>query len=75
MAVPVTQMDGYARSLKIALGGKSDEARSGASMMVQAVLRYAHGLKREDQTFEAMVGLLERLARELPMAVQQTRAQ
>ncbi len=70
MAISATYIDGYVRAMKISIGGKSDEAQLGASMMVQNLLRYAHGLKSKDQTYEAMLGLLDRLAAELPIARQ-----
>ena len=61
-----TQMENYARWIKISLTGKSDEAQCGATLLVNDLLRYANGLKRENQTFDAMLEMLNKLNKELP---------
>lgn len=61
-----TQMENYARWIKISLTGKSDEAQDGATLLVHDLLRYANGLKRENQTFDAMLEMLNKLNKELP---------
>jgi len=66
MALRETQMDNYARMIKIYLMGKSDEAKGGASLLVQALLRYANGVKGENRTFDTMLEMLNKLNTELP---------
>ncbi len=60
------QMENYARTIKISLMGKSDEAQCGATLLVNDLLRYANGLKKENRTFESMVEMLNKLKKELP---------
>lgn len=45
--------------------GKTSEAQSGAYAIVQNLLKFAHTLKEEDQTYEVMLGMLERLSEEM----------
>lgn len=66
MAVHENYLDSYVRSITISLRGKSDETQIGALLVVQGLLRFARGLKKEDQPYEAMLDLLERLSREMP---------
>ena len=66
MTYSQTQMDNYARTIKISLMGKSNEAQGGATLLVHDLLRYANGLKSEHRTFESMLEMLEKLNKELP---------
>jgi hypothetical protein len=66
MDINENYIDGYVRSINISLSGKSEETQSGALMVVQGLLRFARGLKKENQTDEAMLDLLERLSRDMP---------
>jgi hypothetical protein len=59
-------IDNYTRTIKISFMGKSDEAQNGANAIVQSLLNFAHTLKEEDQTYEVMLGILERLSEEMP---------
>ena len=65
MAVRENYMDNYVRSIKISISGKSNEAQIGTSIVIQGLLRFAHGLKKEDQTYETMLEMLKRLSREM----------
>ncbi len=56
----------YIRTIKISFMGKSNDAQNGAYIVVKNLLGFAHTLKNEDQTYEAMVGMLERLTEEMP---------
>lgn len=66
MAYSQTQIDNYARAIKISLMGKSSDAQGGARYLVHDLLRYANGLKLEDRTFDAMLQMLKKLNKELP---------
>jgi nitrate reductase assembly molybdenum cofactor insertion protein NarJ len=59
-------IDNYVRTIKISFMGKSNEAQNGAYTIVQNLLSFAHALKEEDKTYEAMVGMLKRLSEEMP---------
>jgi nitrate reductase assembly molybdenum cofactor insertion protein NarJ len=59
-------IDNYTRTIKISFMGKSNEAQKGAYTMVQSLLNFAHTLKEEDQKYEVMVSMLERLSEEMP---------
>ena len=65
MTYSQTQMDNYARRIKISLMGKSDEAKGGATLVVHDLLLYANGIKKENQTFETMLEMLNKLNAEL----------
>ena len=59
-------IDNYTRTIKISFMGKSNEAQNGAYTVIQSLLGFAHTLKNEDQTYEVMIGMLERLTEEMP---------
>jgi len=65
MAVRENYIDNYVRSIKISISGKSDEAQVGTSIVIQGLLRFAQGLKKEDQTYETMLEMLKRLSKEI----------
>jgi hypothetical protein len=67
MAVRENYVDNYVRSIKLSMRGKSDEALLGSSIVIQSLLRFAQGLKKEEQPYETMLDLLEKLAREIPI--------
>jgi hypothetical protein len=65
MAIPKNYIDSYVRSINISLSGKSDETQFGALMAIKGLLRFARGLKKEDQTYEAVLDFLEGLSRNI----------
>jgi hypothetical protein len=67
MAVRENYVDNYVRSIKISMSGKSDEALLGTSIVIQSLLRFAQGLRKEEQPYETMLELLEKLSREIPI--------
>jgi hypothetical protein len=48
--------------------GKGDEAKNGALAVVQGLLRFVNGLKEEDQTFEMVTEMLEKVSKDLSAA-------
>jgi hypothetical protein len=66
MAVHENYLDGYLRYIKISMMGKSNEAQQGALSVIQGLMRFVRGLKDEDQTYDVVLDLIERLSRELP---------
>jgi nitrate reductase assembly molybdenum cofactor insertion protein NarJ len=66
MIVHEKVIDNYVRTIKISFMGKPSEAQHGAHTIGHNLLNFAHALKEEDQTYEVMVGMLERLSEELP---------
>lgn len=66
MVVHENYIDGYLRFIKISIMGRSNEAQNGAFTVVLGLLRFIRGLREEDQTYDVVLELLERLSRELP---------
>lgn len=64
MAVHGSYLDSHVRSIRVAISGKSDEAQHGAYTVVQGLLRFVRGLKEEDQTFDNVSELLQKLSEE-----------
>lgn len=66
MAVQETNLDGYLRYIKISAQGKSDEARQGAFIIIQEIIRALQSLREEDQTYDVVMDFMESLLTELP---------
>ncbi len=65
MIVNEKLIENYVRTIKIYFTGKSNDAQKGGYTIVQNLLGFAHTLKNEDQTYEVMVGMLEKLTEEM----------
>ena len=66
MVVHENYIDGSLRFIKISIMGRSNEAQNGASAVILGLLRFIRGLREEDQTYDVVLELVERLSRELP---------
>ena len=66
MVIHDNYIDGYLRSIKISIMGKSSEAWDGAEAVLQGLMRFIRGTREEDRTYDVLVEMIERLSRELP---------
>lgn len=65
MVIGEAQIEGHARAMRISLRGKGEEARAGAAVVIHGLLRFAQGLREEDQAGQAMLSILHHLAADL----------